>query len=169
MRRAVQVLSIFSVLWFALAAFSHHPAWHLPAFAMIGPVGLLLWSSGGRINERSPAELRAAMQHVKIWSIAEGVAIVVVLFFLAKFHLSQYALAAVIEIVGLHFLPLAHRLFEPRYYWLAAAMIGIAVWTGVGTDRDIMAAALAGIALFLGALSLAVKGVRRGPQSAIHP
>ena len=123
----VMIMSGFAAIWFiwGLSAFGSVSDWTLAIPLVVS--GLMI-ALAVRMNITASPEDRRRIGRLIGWASGlEGVAILVAVNVLVWAGLGAYTPCAVIAIVGLHFLPLAHALKYPGYYLTGAALVGVAV------------------------------------------
>ncbi|GAA5152529.1 hypothetical protein GCM10023340_33010 [Nocardioides marinquilinus] len=132
--RGVWILSIFAVVWTAVAAsgLSETGAslWALPSVgvAVLVSVGLIVTA---RRRAHDPALAR--VRHLPSWwsrgvgvvNVLQIVVIAAVAITLARTDHAAYIPAAVAVVVGLHFVPLARAFDQPQYRTLALLLVGV--------------------------------------------
>ncbi len=108
---------------------------------------------------------------VIMWSsAAEGVGIFLAVNVLRNVGMAQYVMSGIAAVVGLHFLPMAGLIPFPRFYVLAAALLGVAgasffLSPPIGA---LVAGVGAAVTLWLAAAS-ALMPVQSSERAARHP
>jgi hypothetical protein len=128
-------LFLFGAVW--LAGWCLHPtAQHLSSLWLIVPICIAMCALAVRqfrrniTAYRAEAKLPAGKRSNRVLGIVNGVqwlCIFAAAVFLQAFGYSQWFVACVILIVGLHFIPLAAALRYPPYYYTAVALVALAV------------------------------------------
>lgn len=165
MRSAVRVLGFFACLWTIVAiVFARAPWWSYAA--LLVPAALVILSLTGVLPQRRGTGATRAGRLVAGWSIVEGAAIFAVLNILVALHRPAYSVAAIIAIVGLHFVPLAAGLRLPVYYATAAVLVLVAGGVALNPDAESNATGAAITAVTLVVTSLWLIRLARRPVAA---
>lgn len=124
----VIVLSFFAAIWAILGLhIAGQPVWAQALPVVLSVVLILLAVTGGRnAPPPSPEERKRIVRTVMIWSAIEGVAIFGGINVLVNIGHSEWEIAYIAIIVGLHFFPLAIGLRAPFYWLTGLGLIGAA-------------------------------------------
>ncbi len=126
MRGGIWVVSVLGAVWGAVALFGlGAPRGTLAASVLIAASILFICSRAPGRATPPEVDPRRASRSVAIWSVAEGVAILVAVNGLNNVGVPRLIAPAVAAIIGLHFLPLAVPLGLRVYYGLGAALIAL--------------------------------------------
>ena len=123
------IMSVFAAIWGFLALhLSGQVAWMQAVPIAVSLVLILAALAGGRhAVPPSPEERRRIGRAVMLWSAIEGVIIFGGVNFLGNTGHTDWTMAFIAVVVGLHFFPLARSLRVPLYWLTGLGLIGVAV------------------------------------------
>ena len=159
MRSGIVILNIFAFVWLAGAI----GALDLPLWLTVLPIALSIgigwWCLArvGDVPQLPPGVARDIGRIVGLWSTIEGVLIAIAVIVLVRLGQPELIPPVIAVIVGLHFIPLAHALGVPLYYWTAAGLIVVGLGALVVPGSTLAIAGI-GAAVVLYVTSLVLPG-----------